>query len=129
MLDAGFYIPSLNGFPRAFVNFALDTIGIEGILKLVEDKERTCEFRQCLVYTDGENSKFFESSAPGTLAKEKRGEMKEYLWSKLGLIFVPKNYNKTLAELTQEEYAQFRQERKKDSAITKFAKWLNESAN
>ncbi|MFH1290005.1 MAG: non-canonical purine NTP pyrophosphatase, partial [Nanoarchaeota archaeon] len=31
-LDAGFYIPSLNGFPRAFVNFALETIGLEGIL-------------------------------------------------------------------------------------------------
>lgn len=29
-LDSGFFIESLNGFPRAFVNFALDTIGIDG---------------------------------------------------------------------------------------------------
>src|SRR3989338_10669833 len=45
VLDAGFYIDSLNGFPRAYVNSALDTIGIEGILKLVERKKRDCEFR------------------------------------------------------------------------------------
>ena len=34
-LDCGFWIDELNGFPRAFVNFALDTIGITGILKLM----------------------------------------------------------------------------------------------
>ena len=27
-LDAGFFIEELNGFPRAFVHFALDTLGI-----------------------------------------------------------------------------------------------------
>jgi len=38
-LDSGFYIEALNGFPRAFVNFALDTIGIQGMLRLMENKE------------------------------------------------------------------------------------------
>ena len=38
-LDSGFWIDELNGFPRAFVNFALGTIGIEGILKLMEGKK------------------------------------------------------------------------------------------
>ena len=38
-LDSGFWIDELNGFPRAFVNFVLDTIGIEGILKLMEGKK------------------------------------------------------------------------------------------
>ena len=36
-MDADFCIDALNGFPKAFVNFALDTIGVEGILKLMED--------------------------------------------------------------------------------------------
>jgi len=52
VIDAGFYIDSLNGFPRAFVNFTLDTIGIEGIVKLVDGKPRDCEFRECLAYMD-----------------------------------------------------------------------------
>jgi len=33
-LDTGFFIEELNGFPRAFVNFALDTLGIDGLLKI-----------------------------------------------------------------------------------------------
>ena len=42
-LDCGFWIDALQGFPKAFVNFSLETIGIEGILKLMEGKEnRAC---------------------------------------------------------------------------------------
>ena len=37
-IDTGFYIHSLNGFPKTFVNLALETIGVEGILRLVEGK-------------------------------------------------------------------------------------------
>ena len=37
-LDTDFRIEELKGFPRAFVNFSLDTIGINGILKLMEGK-------------------------------------------------------------------------------------------
>ena len=44
-LDCGFWIDELNGFPRAFVNYALDTLGLQGILKLMEDKNnRNCKF-------------------------------------------------------------------------------------
>ena len=38
-MDSGFFIEKLNGFPRAYVNYVLDTIGIEGILKLMKGKE------------------------------------------------------------------------------------------
>lgn len=31
--DSGFWIDELNGFPRSFVNFSLDTLGINRILK------------------------------------------------------------------------------------------------
>ena len=45
-LDTGFYIDELNGIPKAFVNFALEIIGITGILKLMEGKEnRKCRFQ------------------------------------------------------------------------------------
>lgn len=59
-LDTDFRIDELNGFPRAFVNFSLDTIGIEGILKLMENKEnRKCAFNECLAYHDGNEIHFF----------------------------------------------------------------------
>ena len=37
--DSGFWIDELNGFPKAFINFVLETIGIKGILKLMEGKK------------------------------------------------------------------------------------------
>lgn len=53
-LDCGFWIDELNGFPRAFVNYALDTLGLDGILKLMEDKtNRNCKFTECFSYYDG----------------------------------------------------------------------------
>lgn len=42
------------GIPRSFVNFSLDMIGIQEILKLMEDKEnRKCAFNECLAYHNG----------------------------------------------------------------------------
>ena len=45
-MDAGFWIDELNGFPKAFVNFSLETVGINGILKLMEGKDNSfiCDY-------------------------------------------------------------------------------------
>ena len=106
VLDAGFYIFSLNGFPRAYVNFALETIGIEGILKLVENKPRECEFRECFAYLEPglDEPRFFIRHYPGRLAFQPEGKMALHLWSPLGLIFIPDESNKTLGKMTQAEY-------------------------
>jgi len=64
-LDTDFRIDELNGFPRAFVNFSLDTIGISGILKLMENKEnRSCAFNECLAYHDGNEIHYFFRKTP-----------------------------------------------------------------
>lgn len=127
-LDSGFYIHSLKGFPKAFVNFALETIGIDGILRLVDGKPRDCEFRNCLAYLDGNLSKpaYFESSVEGLLSDFPRGEMKDHYWSRLFLVFIPKDANKTLAEMTFGEHKEWRSQRYKDSFATKFAEWVSE---
>src|SRR3989344_377330 len=108
--DAGFYIKSLNGFPMAFVNFALDTIGLEGLLDLTRGKNKTCEFRECLAYMDAglTEPECFVSVVKGKISDEQRGEMREHLWSRLGLIFIPESHEKTLAEMPYEEYLKWR---------------------
>ena len=69
-LDTDFRIDELNGFPRAFVNFSLDTIGIQGILKLMEDKEnRKCAFNECLAYHDGKEIHYFYGKHPRKFVK------------------------------------------------------------
>lgn len=124
-LDCGFWIDELNGFPRAFVNFALETIGIEGILKLLYGKvNRSCKFTECLSYYDGESLHQFMGFHKGTLAEEKRGDNSNQKWSDLWYIFIPTGCSKTLAEMTEEE----RKNRKKiasTDAFLEFSKWYN----
>jgi len=127
VIDAGFYIPSLNGFPRAFVNFALETIDLEGILKLVEGKPRECEFKECLAYMDSEIQEpiYFMSYVPGVLSNVVCGQMQNHLWSRLSLIFIPKGSQKTLAEMSPQEYSEWREvSREHDSSSAKLLDWL-----
>ena len=103
-LDCGFWIDELNGFPRAFVNFSLDTIGIHGILKLMEGKEnRKCKFTECLSYYDGNKVYQFMGEHPGYLSIEKLGNDTDKKWSDLWYIFIPYGYDKTLAQMTDDE--------------------------
>ena len=125
--DGGFFIYSLNGFPKAFVNFVLKTIEIEGILKLMEGiDDRRCEFRGAIAYLDStlDEPMIFASRTKGTLTNEPKGEIKEFNWSPLSLIFVPEGENKTLSEMSEEGYWKWREKRSKESHIAKFAKWF-----
>ena len=123
-MDVDFRIDELNGFPRAFVNFSLDTIGIDGILKLMENKEnRSCAFNECLAYHDGKEIHYFYGKHPGNISKSIKGLNREEKWSDLWYIFQPKGFEKTLAEMDAQE----REERRKTDgsvqAMQEFAKW------
>ncbi|OGI25150.1 MAG: hypothetical protein A3J76_03015 [Candidatus Moranbacteria bacterium RBG_13_45_13] len=126
VLDAGFYIHSLNGFPRAYVNFVLETIGLEGILTLAVGKSRECEFRQCLVFKDESMNEpvCFQSCIRGTLATESRGQIQAHHWSPLSLIFMPEGQSKTLAEMSRDEYNQWHWPGRKNSAAKLFTGYL-----
>lgn len=101
----------------------LDTIGIKGVLKLMKDiKDRYCEFRSCLAFYDGNTMEFFESSSPGKISTSIRGKNTKNEWSELWYIFIPENYDKTLAEFTEEELKK-RDETKEDSCMAKFGAW------
>ena len=122
-LDSGFWIEELNGFPRAFVNFSLDTIGIKGYLKLMEGKEnRKCKFTECLSYYDGKELKQFMGEHEGTLSNEILGEDTEEKWSDLWYIYKPYGYDKTLAQMTKEERNN-REKYKSIDSMREFAKW------
>lgn len=122
-LDCGFWIDELDGFPRAFVNFALDTVKIEGILKLMEGKEnRSCRFTECLSYYDGNELHQFMGKHEGKLADKVLGNDTDKKWSDLWYIYKPAGYDKTLAQMTDEERANRIPYDSVDS-MREFAKW------
>ena len=123
-LDAGFFINSLNGFPKAFVNFTLDTIGIEGILKLMENKvDRSCSFCECLAYFDGHEIKYFYGQVKGKLSTKIHVDNNCCRWSDLWYIFIPDGFDKTLSEMSNEELDKRSLIDKSTSAMEKFANW------
>ena len=122
-LDCGFWIDELKGFPKAYVNFALETIGINGILKLMEGNEkRSCRFTECLSYYDGNELHQFMGKHEGNLTNEVLGKDTEEKWSNLWYIFKPLGYDKTLAQMTSEERTNRIKHESVDS-FNEFAKW------
>lgn len=122
-MDVGFFIRALNGFPRAYVNSTLETIGIAGILKLMENvDDRHCEFRECLAYYDGHTIETFESIGPSSLSESIRGKENESMLSDLWYIVVPNEFSKTLAEFTETDFINLK-EYQKESSLSLFGDW------
>ena len=74
--DTGLFIEGLNGFPGPYASYVLKTIGLEGILRLLEGAEdrRAC-FKTALAFCDGKGAEpvVFTGEACGTIAHEPRG--------------------------------------------------------
>ena len=92
--DSGIMIEALKGFPAAYTHYVQDTIGENGILKLMEGVEnRKAKFVEALSYCEyGKEPVVFTCETEGTIAKEKQGQ---YGWS-WDFIFIPKGETKTL---------------------------------
>ncbi len=100
--DSGLVIPALNGFPSAYSKYVEQTLGAEGILKLMEGKEnREAYYLDAFAYCEvGKEPKVFVSKSHGYIATEKSGSFgNEY-----DTIFVPQGKTKTMANMTYEEF-------------------------
>ena len=95
--DDGLFINSLNGFPGPYSSYVYDTIGNEGIIKLLENSEiRDAKFVSIIAYCDNDSSvKLFESSIPGKISPtiETGG------WG-YDPIFIPAGESKTYANVS-----------------------------
>ncbi len=103
--DSGLVVPALKGFPSAYTRYADDTIGEDGLLKLMDGiQDRYAYFLECLAYTEpGKDTKVFVSKTEGMIDTKKSGE---YGWS-WDKIFIPKGEKLTLANFNDDERAKF----------------------
>ena len=118
--DSGLVIPSLKGFPGAYTKYVEETIGEDGVLKLLDGiEDRYAYFLEVLAYTkyNGETVTF-TSKTEGTISKVKKGE-NGWSWD---YIFIPKGTNKTLAEYPDDERWKYWD----DSAYKKLADYLKD---
>lgn len=99
--DTGLYLDALNGFPGPYTHYVDETLGEDGLLKLMEGiNNRKAKFIEVFAYatTDGK-VKTFTSITNGVIAKEKSGK---FGWS-WDYIFIPEGFNKTMANYSDEE--------------------------
>lgn len=95
--DVGVYIDELNGFPGALIKWMFKRVGNEGIAEIAG--ECKAEAITVIGYHDGEDFQTFEGTVKGKIAEEPRGD-NGFGWDP---VFVPEGYDKTFAEMTEEE--------------------------
>lgn len=125
--DSSFHITALNGFPGPYIKPMLATIGVEGIMQLMEGRrDRSAAFLSSLVYIDdsGIEHVFADDPYTGTIASEISTINAADSWSDLFKIFMPDGQTKVLGELTVDERHDVQPGRV--DAYVKFVEWLKE---
>ncbi len=120
--DSGLFINGLNGFPGEFSKWVYNKIKPEGILKLMEGVEdRSAYFKAVVAFANGKEVRTFTGIVEGSISHEERGDQ----GFAFDVIFVPKGYTKTFAEIPEVK-AKISHRIK---AFEKFAKWLQVNKN
>ena len=96
--DTGLYFEDLNGLPGALIKHFVKKLSLEKICSLVGEN-RKARAVTCICYFDGEEIKIFVGETEGEVAREPRGT-NGFGWDP---IFIPEGYEKTFAELSDEE--------------------------
>ena len=118
--DAGLFIRALNDFPGTYSHYVQDTLGNQGILKLLNNvSDRYAEFRSVIGYcTPNSEPKTFLGKVIGEISVEEKGD--------LGFAFDPIFYvpsvSKTFGELTTDEKNQFSHRK---NSLKKFIEWYS----
>ena len=124
--DAGLFIKALNNFPGTYSSYVQETLGNQGILKLMEDintpENRYAEFRSVIGYcTPNSEPMIFLGHVKGQISRKERGS--------LGFAFDPIFYieekDKTFGELTLEEKNQFSHRK---NSLKSFIQWYIETS-
>jgi len=98
--DTGLFVKALNGFPGAFAAPTFKTIGLKGILKLLEGvDDRSAYFDAAVAYGDADHVWVFTGRIHGRIASAEAGD------GGFGFdpIFIPEGSKRTFAQMSLEE--------------------------
>lgn len=95
--DGGLFVDALKGFPGVFSAHALKTIGVPGILRLMEGAtDRRAHFAAVVSLYDGKEVRSFAGRCDGQLATAPRSTGHGFGFDP---IFVPDGYSETFGQL------------------------------
>ena len=98
--DTGLYISALNNFPGALAKWMSDSMGNEGICKILDNfKDRSAYAETCICFNDGKRCRIFSGKIRGTIARHPRGRT-GFGWDR---IFQPEGHAKTFSEMGMDQ--------------------------
>ncbi len=98
--DTGLYFEAMNGFPGALIKWVLKSVNNEGVIKILKNMEHSRAYAKTSIgYFDGKEIHIFSGTIKGEVCQEPRGK-NGFGWD---MIFQPEGYNKTFAEMSDEE--------------------------
>ena len=97
--DSGLFLSGLGGFPGVYSAFVYDTIGLQGVLRLLRGRSRQAAFRTVAGLQHGRRRWTFRGETEGRIAVRPRGR------DGFGYdpIFIPAGDRHTFAEMSLDE--------------------------
>lgn len=118
--DSGLFIDALRGFPGPFSSYAYETIGLKGILGLMEGRNRSAYFQTSIAVGSA-------ALLPRTFTGIVRGSISRKIIGSAGFgydpIFIPKGFRQTFGQ-TDSAFKNKNSHRAR--AFLKFAKWYKQ---
>ena len=112
---------ALNRLPGPYIKWFLEELGDAGLCKMLNDYENRSAFAgAAIAYYDGHEVTIFESSLQGRISVEPLGET-GFGWNR---VFIPDGADKTLGQMTDEEFQHYYAQVKPFRAIAEFLKSL-----
>ncbi len=93
--DSGLFIDALKGFPGTYSAFVFRTIGLDGVLRVMDGrKNRKATMRSAVAYADGESVKTFTGEVRGRIPEASKGS------GGFGYdpVFIPEDRERTFGE-------------------------------
>jgi len=120
--DTGMYFHAFDNFPGAYTKRLLKHVGYDGVMRLLDGKDRKAHFRCLVCFNDGSKCQVFSGELHGEITKTVSGKINSD-WE-YDSIFIPEGLSVPLSELTIEERAKFSHRKK---AVMKLLEHLKNS--
>ena len=128
--DTAFHVPALGGWPGPTLQYSTGTLGyrvFRVILESLPIERRAGYLASSIAYFDGkmENPVVFTRLAHGRLLCDPRGTPSHPSFFMMRLL-IPEGWDKTVAEMNEEEFARYRQETSLDEVYHQLGTWLEQ---
>ncbi|WP_324021859.1 hypothetical protein GC090_20270 (plasmid) [Pantoea sp. JZ29] len=125
--DSSFHIPALKEFPGVYVKYVLETLGTEGLLKVMSGiKNRECYFRSCICYYNEKKEKHEFTFIRDNLYLTEKPYSSIHGWSQLWNIIGLSDYGKHFSELNPLQASALEDKWRKETPFTQLTDFIRE---